>query len=52
MKVKLLKPTYWESQQLKPGDAAEVDDKTGARWEKAGIAEKQVSKPSKNTGKE
>lgn len=52
MKVKMLKPTYWDSTQLKPGDAVEVDDRTGARWERAGIAEKQASRPPKNTDKE
>ena len=52
MKVKTLTPTYWDGQRIKAGDVLDVDEKTGARWEKAGIAEKQVSKPPKNTGKE
>lgn len=38
MKVKMLAATYWDGKRLKAGATTEVDNKTGARWEQAGIA--------------
>lgn len=42
--VKMLVATYWGGMRLKPGDSTEVDDRTGARWADAGIAEKVTGK--------
>lgn len=52
MKVKMLSPTYWDGKQHRAGDTADVAEDVATRWEKAGIAEKQASKPSKTTEKE
>ena len=52
MKVKMLVATHWEGKPLSPGDPADVADAVGERWAKAGLAEKQVSKPAKKTEKE
>lgn len=53
MRVKMLTATYWNGKRLKAGDIADVSDDTGARRAKAGIAEKQTSKPpAKKTDKE
>lgn len=52
MKVKMLAATYWDGERLKLGDTPTVADGVGERWAKAGIAEKQASKPAKNTDKE
>lgn len=49
MKVKMLAATYWGGERLKPGDVTEVAEAIGERWAKAGIAEKQASKPAKKT---
>jgi hypothetical protein len=52
MKITMLSPTYRSGKRLKPGDTVDVDETTGARWEKAGIAEKPPAKPAKTTDKE
>ena len=52
MKLKMLRPTYWEGQRLKPGDTITVAETVGARWERAGIAEKVKEPPKKGTAKE
>lgn len=38
MKVKMLKPTYWDSKRLKAGDTANVDPFVAERWDRNGIA--------------
>lgn len=47
MKVKMLAATYWDGKRLNTGDNTEVADGVGERWAKAGLAEKQASKPAK-----
>jgi len=52
MKVNMLAVTYWGGKRLNPNDMLEVEDSTGQRWVKAGIAEKLISKPAKKADTE
>ena len=52
MRVKMLAATHWEGRRLNPGDATDVADAVGERWAKAGIAEKQATKPPKKADTE
>ena len=52
MKVKMLAATHWDGKRLNPGDTTDVADAVGERWAKAGIAERQASKPAKKTDTE
>lgn len=52
VKVKMLVATHFEGNRLTPGDTTTVLDTVAERWAKAGIAEKQTSKPTKKTDTE